>query len=102
MSGEERTEGGAGAVFRAVPPLVKAATGEDVTAEDLGGADVHTRISGVADYFAENDDHALQIARTIVSTLHTTKRLPGDMATSEAPKYDPEELYGVVNIDSRY
>jgi acetyl-CoA carboxylase carboxyltransferase component len=93
---------GTGTIFLGGPPLVKAATGEDVTAEDLGGADVHTRISGVADYFAENDDHALQIARTIVSTLHTTKRLPGDMATPEAPKYDPEELYGVVNIDSRY
>ena len=60
------------------------------------------RISGVADYFAEDDDHALQIARTIVSTLHTTKRLPGDMTTSEAPRYDPEELYGIVNIDSRH
>jgi len=93
---------GTGTIFLGGPPLVKAATGEDVTAEDLGGADVHTRISGVADYFADNDDHALQIARTIVSTLHTTKRLPGDMATPEAPKYDPEELYGVVNIDSRY
>src|SRR5580765_2081822 len=84
------------------PPLVKAATGEEVTAEDLGGADVHTRISGVADYFAEDDDHALQIARTIVSTLHTAKRLPGDMTAPEAPKFDPEELYGVVNADSRH
>ena len=93
---------GTGTIFLGGPPLVKAATGEEVTAEDLGGADVHTRISGVADYFAEDDDHALQIARTIVSTLHTTKRLPGDLTTSEAPKYDPEELYGVVNIDARH
>jgi acetyl-CoA carboxylase carboxyltransferase component len=89
-------------IFLGGPPLVKAATGEEVTAEDLGGADVHTRISGVADYFAEDDDQALQIARTIVSTLHSTKRLPGDMTTPEPPRYDPEELYGVVNIDPRY
>jgi 3-methylcrotonyl-CoA carboxylase beta subunit/propionyl-CoA carboxylase len=89
-------------IFLGGPPLVKAATGEEVTAEDLGGADVHTRLSGVADYFAEDDDQALQIARTIVSTLHTAKRLPADMTTPEAPKYDPEELYGIVNVDPRY
>jgi acetyl-CoA carboxylase carboxyltransferase component len=81
---------------------VKAATGEEVTAEELGGADVHTRLSGVADYLAEDDEHALQIARTLVSTLHTAKRLPADMTTPEPPKYDPEELYGVVNTDSRH
>jgi acetyl-CoA carboxylase carboxyltransferase component len=63
---------------------------------------VHTRLSGVADYFAEDDRHALQIARTIVSTLHTAKRLPADMTSPEPPKYDAEELYGVVNIDPRY
>ena len=64
---------------------MKAATGEEVTAEELGGADVHTRISGVADYFAEDDEHALLLARTIVSTLHTSKQLPRDMTVVEPP-----------------
>src|SRR3970282_1124634 len=64
---------GTGTIFLGGPPLVKAATGEVVSAEDLGGADVHTRLSGVADHFAEDDDHALRIARTIVATLHTVK-----------------------------
>ncbi|MHC4911297.1 MAG: carboxyl transferase domain-containing protein [Planctomycetota bacterium] len=91
-----------GTIFLGGPPLVKAATGEVVTAEELGGADVHTRLSGVADYLADDDQHALQIARTIVSTFHTSKTLPADMTTPEAPKYDPEELYGVVNIDPRH
>jgi acetyl-CoA carboxylase carboxyltransferase component len=102
MSDETVIVKGTGTIFLGGPPLVKAATGEDVTAEDLGGADVHTRHSGVADYFAEDDEHALQIARTIVSTLHTIKKLPADMTAPEAPKYDPEELYGIVNVDSRY
>ncbi|RPJ53962.1 MAG: methylcrotonoyl-CoA carboxylase, partial [Acidobacteria bacterium] len=88
-------------IFLGGPPLVKAATGEEVTAEDLGGADVHTRLSGVADYFAENDDHALHLARTIVSTLHTAKRLPSDREATEDPRYDPRELYGIVNTDLR-
>jgi 3-methylcrotonyl-CoA carboxylase beta subunit/propionyl-CoA carboxylase len=102
MSDETVIVKGTGTIFLGGPPLVKAATGEDVTAEDLGGADVHTRHSGVADYFAEDDEHALQIARTIVSTLHTTKKLPADMTAPESPRYDPEELYGIVNVDSRY
>jgi 3-methylcrotonyl-CoA carboxylase beta subunit len=80
---------------------VKAATGEEVTAEDLGGADVHTRLSGVADYFAEDDEHALQIARTIVSTFNTVKRLPADLTTPEEPLYDVREIYGIVNTDTR-
>ena len=101
MSDETVIVNGTGTIFLGGPPLVKAATGEEVTAEDLGGADVHTRESGVADYFAEDDEHALQIARTIVSTLHTTKRLPADMTTPEAPKYDAEELYGIVGGDTR-
>ena len=101
MSDETVIVKGTGTIFLGGPPLVKAATGEEVTAEDLGGADVHTRLSGVADYFAEDDEHALQLARTIVSTLHTTKRLPGDMTHPEAPKYDPDELYGIVNVDTR-
>ena len=90
-----------GTIFLAGPPLVKAATGEEVTAEELGGADVHTRLSGVADYFAEDDEHALHQARTIVGTLHTVKRLPEDMTAPEEPAYDPAEIYGVVNTDSR-
>ena len=102
MSDEAVIVKGTGTIYLGGPPLVKAATGEEVTAEELGGADVHTRLSGVADYFAEDDEHALQIARTIVSTLHTSKRLPADMTHSEAPKYDPEELYGIVNVDPRH
>ena len=80
---------------------MKAATGEEVTAEELGGADVHTRLSGVADYFAEDDDHALQICRTIVSTLTGVKRMPPDVVAPEEPRYDPAEIYGIVNADSR-
>jgi len=102
MSDETVIVKGTGTIFLGGPPLVKAATGEEVTAEDLGGADVHTRLSGVADYLADDDDHALELARTIVSTLHTTKHLPLDMTTPEAPRYDPQELYGVVNIDPRH
>jgi 3-methylcrotonyl-CoA carboxylase beta subunit/propionyl-CoA carboxylase len=101
MSDETIIVKGTGTIFLGGPPLVKAATGEEVTAEDLGGADVHTRLSGVADYFAEDDEHALHQARVVVSTLHTTKHLPADMATPEDPAYDPAELYGIVNLDLR-
>jgi 3-methylcrotonyl-CoA carboxylase beta subunit/propionyl-CoA carboxylase len=90
-----------GTIFLAGPPLVKAATGEEVTAEELGGADVHTRLSGVADYLAEDDDHALHLARTIVSTLHTAKPAAFDVTSPEDPRYDPAELYGVINADIR-
>ena len=90
-----------GTIFLGGPPLVKAATGEEVTAEDLGGADVHTRLSGVADYLADDDAHALHQARIVVSTLNTHKALPPDMARSEDPAYDPAELYGIVNLDLR-
>src|SRR6185503_1378786 len=86
---------GTGTIFLGGPPLVKAATGEDVTPEELGGADVHTRLSGVADYFAEDDEHALHLARTIVGTLNTVKQLP-DVSTPEDPLYDPAEIYGIV------
>ncbi len=92
---------GTGTIFLGGPPLVKAATGEEVTAEELGGADVHTRLSGVADYFAEDDDHAIHLARTIVSTLNTVKQLPADVTAPEDPLYDPREIYGVVNADTR-
>jgi acetyl-CoA carboxylase carboxyltransferase component len=101
MSDETIIVKGTGTIFLGGPPLVKAATGEDVTAEELGGADVHTRLSGVADYLAEDDAHALQLARTIVSTLNTAKTLPPDMADAEDPAYDPAELYGVVSADVR-
>ena len=101
MSDETIIVKGTGTIFLGGPPLVKAATGEDVTAEELGGADVHTRLSGVADYLAEDDRHALQLARTIVSTLNTAKTLPADVTDSEEPAYDPQELYGVVSADVR-
>jgi 3-methylcrotonyl-CoA carboxylase beta subunit/propionyl-CoA carboxylase len=101
MSDETIIVRGTGTIFLGGPPLVKAATGEEVMAEELGGADVHTRISGVADYFAEDDAHALQQARTIVSTLHTVKQLPADRTTPEDPLYDARELYGIINADVR-
>ena len=92
---------GTGTIFLGGPPLVKAATGEEVTAEDLGGADVHTRLSGVADYFAEDDDHAIEMCRTAVESLHRVKQLPADMTAPEDPRYDPSEIYGIVNADIR-
>jgi acetyl-CoA carboxylase carboxyltransferase component len=101
MSDETIIVKGTGTIFLGGPPLVKAATGEEVTAEELGGADVHTTQSGVADYFAEDDDHALDLARTIASTLNTSKQLPADMVSPEDPLYDPREIYGIVNTDTR-
>jgi acetyl-CoA carboxylase carboxyltransferase component len=102
MSDETIIVNGTGTIFLGGPPLVKAATGEEVTAEDLGGADVHTRLSGVADYFAEDDEHALATCRTIVATLGGGgKRVPADLADPEDPKYDPTEIYGIVNADIR-
>ena len=101
MSDETIIVKGTGTIFLGGPPLVKAATGEEVTAEELGGADVHTRLSGVADYLAEDDAHALSICRTVVSTLNTAKTLPADVAAPEDPRYDPAELYGIVNADIR-
>ncbi len=85
-----------GTIFLAGPPLVKAATGEVVTAEDLGGGDVHTRLSGVADYLAEDDAHALALARRAVGHLNRTKLATVQMQDSEEPLYDPEDLLGVV------
>ena len=92
---------GTGTIFLGGPPLVKAATGEDVTPEDLGGADVHTRLSGVADYFAEDDAHALEITRGIVAALTSAKTMPADAIAPEDPYYDPSELYGIVPADLR-
>ena len=90
-----------GTIFLGGPPLVKAATGEVVSAEDLGGADVHTRISGVADHFAENDHHALATVRRIVATLNTVKAPNLALRSPEDPLYDPEELYGVIPAETR-
>jgi len=101
MSDETIIVKGVGTIFLGGPPLVKAATGEEVSAEELGGADVHTRISGVADYFADDDADALEMCRTIVSTLNVQKQLPADMLAPEDPRYDPAEIYGVVNADIR-
>jgi acetyl-CoA carboxylase carboxyltransferase component len=101
MSDETIIVKGTGTIFLGGPPLVKAATGEEVTAEDLGGADVHTRLSGVADYFADDDEHALHLARTVVGTLNRVKHPPGDITAAEDPAYDPREIYGIVNADTR-
>jgi acetyl-CoA carboxylase carboxyltransferase component len=101
MSDETIIVKGVGTIFLGGPPLVKAATGEEVSAEDLGGADVHTRLSGVADYLAEDDTHALQIARTIAESLHTVKPTPADILRPEEPAYDPDEIYGIVSSDTR-
>ncbi len=90
-----------GTIFLGGPPLVKAATGEVVSAEDLGGADVHTRISGVADHFAQNDAHALSIARNIVATLNVEKAVDIPLKDDAAPVFDTAELDGVVPTDLR-
>jgi len=102
MSDEAIIVRGTGTIFLGGPPLVKAATGEDVTAEELGGADVHTRLSGVADHFAEDDEHALEICRSIIETLPASRsRRPAwlegmDLAAPEEPLYPPDDLYGIL------
>jgi 3-methylcrotonyl-CoA carboxylase beta subunit/propionyl-CoA carboxylase len=101
MSDETIIVKGTGTIFLGGPPLVKAATGEEVNAQELGGADVHTQLSGVADYLADNDDEAIGQLRTIVSTLNVSKKLPADRTTPEKPHYDPEELYGIISADVR-
>jgi 3-methylcrotonyl-CoA carboxylase beta subunit len=90
-----------GTIFLGGPPLVKAATGEVVTAEDLGGGDVHTRLSGVADHLAQNDLHALALARASVKNLNISKTLPVSVDPPLAPRYPAEELYGVIPTDTR-
>jgi 3-methylcrotonyl-CoA carboxylase beta subunit len=90
-----------GTIFLGGPPLVKAATGEVVTAEELGGGDVHSRQSGVTDHLADDDAHALRIVRSIVSTLGPRTPRPWDVLPTEAPAVDPAELYGVVPTDPR-
>ncbi len=88
-----------GTIFIGGPPLVKAATGEEVTAEELGGADVHTSISGVADHFAEDDRHAISICRNIFETLENKEKQKIDIVEIEEPFYDPKELYGIAPVD---
>ena len=102
MSDEAIIVKNTGTIFLGGPPLVKAATGEEVTAEELGGADVHTRISGVADHFAEDDPHAISIMRNIVENLRVDKHEPDTRVEPEAPLYDPKELYGVIPRDLRF
>ncbi len=96
MSDEAVIVKGTGTIFLGGPPLVKAATGAEVTAEELGGADIHTRVSGVADHFAIDDEHALEIVRDIVATLNSRKQVDLDLQPPEEPLYDPSELYGVI------
>jgi 3-methylcrotonyl-CoA carboxylase beta subunit len=90
-----------GTIFLGGPPLVKAATGEVVTAEDLGGGDVHTRLSGVADHLAHNDLHALALARQAISHLNQKKVLAPAVQSPVAPKFAADELYGVIPVDTR-
>lgn len=90
-----------GTIFLGGPPLVKAAIGEIVSAEDLGGGDVHTRLSGVADHLAQNDAHAIALARQAVATLNHRKEVAQALIEPRAPKYAPEEIYGVIPTDTR-
>jgi acetyl-CoA carboxylase carboxyltransferase component len=102
MSDETIIVRGTGTIFIGGPPLVKAATGQDVTAEELGGADVHARRSGVADHYATSDEHALALVRQIVRNLHTAKPAPPwDVAEPEPPSADVQELYGLIPDDHR-
>ena len=103
MSDETIIVRGTGTIFIGGPPLVKAATGQDVTAEELGGADVHARQSGVADHYATSDEHALAIARGVISHLHLhPPTSPWEIARPEPPLADPSELYGLVPEDFRH
>jgi acetyl-CoA carboxylase carboxyltransferase component len=102
MSDETVIVKGTGTIFIGGPPLVKAATGQDVTAEELGGADVHTRRSGVADHYATSDEHALAIAREIIRNLDPPPPAPWQLAPVEDPELDPSDLYGLVPEDFRH
>src|SRR4030095_6741823 len=88
-----------GTIFLGGPPLVNAATGEVVSAEDLGGAGVHSRQAGVTDHYAENDRHALEIARSIVAHLNRGKSVSLDVAPPEEPLYHAKEIYGIIPAD---
>jgi 3-methylcrotonyl-CoA carboxylase beta subunit/propionyl-CoA carboxylase len=101
MSDEVVIVRGQGTIFLGGPPLVRAATGEVVDAETLGGAEVHTRVSGVADHYALDDDDALAITRDVVENFVERRDLPFEVQTPEPPLYDPEDLYGIVPADNR-
>ncbi|GIH72117.1 carboxyl transferase domain-containing protein [Sphaerimonospora thailandensis] len=101
MSDEAVIVRGQGTIFLGGPPLVKAATGEEVTAEELGGGEVHSRVSGVTDHLAADDADALRIVRDIVATLAPRAPRPWDVAATEPPACDPRELYGIIPTDTR-
>jgi 3-methylcrotonyl-CoA carboxylase beta subunit len=101
MSDESIIVKNQGTIFLGGPPLVKAATGEVVSAEDLGGGDVHTRLSGVVDHLAQNDAHALAIARSIVGNLNRSKQVPVALQEPKPPRHDPKSIYGVIPVDTR-
>ncbi|MES2855027.1 MAG: carboxyl transferase domain-containing protein [Bdellovibrionota bacterium] len=101
MSDENVIVKGNGTIFLGGPPLVKAATGEVVTAQELGGAEVHCEVSGVTDHYAEDDEHAIEITRDIVSNLNKPKKLPFKMTPVEEPSYKAQEIYGVIPADAR-
>ena len=101
MSDESIIVKNQGTIFLGGPPLVKAATGEEVSAEDLGGGDVHTRLSGVVDHLAANDMHALQLARNAVARLNLQKPQPLALRPVREPRYDPSELNGIIPADTR-
>jgi 3-methylcrotonyl-CoA carboxylase beta subunit len=101
MSDESIIVRNQGTIFLGGPPLVKAATGEVVSAEDLGGGDVHTRLSGVVDHLAQNDAHALGIARSIVGNLNRSRQVPVALQEPKPPRHDPKSVYGVIPVDTR-
>ncbi|MEW5873872.1 MAG: carboxyl transferase domain-containing protein [Candidatus Zixiibacteriota bacterium] len=102
MSDENIIVKGAGTIYLAGPPLVKAATGEEVSTEDLGGGEMHSRVSGVTDHLAKSEDEALHVCRNIVENLNTVKEVGLDIAAPEDPAYAPEELYGVLPTDTKH
>jgi 3-methylcrotonyl-CoA carboxylase beta subunit/propionyl-CoA carboxylase len=102
MSDENIIVRGAGTIYLGGPPLVKAATGEDVTAEELGGAEMHARVSGVSDHLAENEEHALRICRDVVAGLNSSKPAGPDVWEPEDPAYSAEELYGILPPDTKH
>jgi acetyl-CoA carboxylase carboxyltransferase component len=102
MSDETVIVKGTGTIFLGGPPLVKAATGEETTAEELGGADIHTRISGVADHFAEDDHHALRIVRSIMANIPRSTKMPWELTEPEEPAHEIDDLYGIIPSDLRH
>jgi 3-methylcrotonyl-CoA carboxylase beta subunit len=101
MSDENVIVKDTGTIFLGGPPLVKAATGEEVSAQDLGGASVHSRVSGVTDHLAEDDAHAIELTRDIVANLNRVKKIPFEIAASEEPLYKADDIYGIIPADTR-